>query len=178
MSESRRKLARRVRARGLRAPEARETTETTDSRATSDPAHARDTTDVRDATDTASAPVADRPTSEAERPVAPLTHHVLVCTGSACGRATGRKALKRLRRRAADLAEHGRRVQGTEVACLKLCVAGPIAVVYPDGTWYAGVTPAVMDRICDTQLIGGQPLTTHCVADHPLPLVPPPLPTP
>jgi len=43
----------------------------------------------------------------------------------------------------------------TKVDCLRICEQGPIAVVYPEGTWYRGVDETAMERIIMEHLVGG-----------------------
>jgi (2Fe-2S) ferredoxin len=49
-------------------------------------------------------------------------------------------------------------VRVNKAGCLDRCAGGPVAVVYPDETWYTYVDSNDIDEIVESHLIGGKPV--------------------
>lgn len=47
-------------------------------------------------------------------------------------------------------------VRVNQAGCLDRCEEGPVAVVYPEGTWYTYVDTADVDEIIDEHLVHGR----------------------
>ena len=109
------------------------------------------------------------PTLEQDAAVAPMINHALqrqvfVCTSKSCSANGSEAVLEAFRARLIDegLLFYKNNTEGavhcSHCGSVGFCAIGPAVLVYPDGVWYAHVTPEDVPEIVESHLKGGVPV--------------------
>lgn len=96
--------------------------------------------------------------------VAKAQKHLFVCIGPDCCKSREGEVLWDFMKDRLKFA--GVPVMRTKAGCFRICSGGPWLVVYPEGTWYGGVTPLRFERILRQHILGGEPVQEWVTAQN------------
>ena len=91
--------------------------------------------------------------------------HVLCCGGTGCTSSGSAQIIERFEQ---QIQEKGldKEVKVIRTGCFGLCEAGPVVIVYPEGTFYSRVKVEDVDEIVSEHLLKGRPVQHLVYTDH------------
>ena len=91
--------------------------------------------------------------------------HVLICGGTGCT-SSGSQELISLFEQQLKEKNLDKEIKVVRTGCFGLCAAGPVVIVYPDGTFYSRVKPENVEEIVNEHLIKGRQVQHLIYVDH------------
>ena len=91
--------------------------------------------------------------------------HVLCCGGTGCTSSGSSQIIERFEQ---QIQEKGldKEVKVIRTGCFGLCEAGPVVIIYPEGTFYSRVKVEDVDEIVSEHLLKGRPVQHLVYTDH------------
>ena len=91
--------------------------------------------------------------------------HVLCCGGTGCTSSGSAQIIARFEEKIRE-AGLDKEVKVIRTGCFGLCEAGPVVIIYPEGTFYSRVKVDDVDEIVSEHLLKGRPVQHLVYKDH------------
>ena len=91
--------------------------------------------------------------------------HVLCCGGTGCTSSGSAQIIARFEEKIKE-AGLDKEVKVIRTGCFGLCEAGPVVIIYPEGTFYSRVKVDDVDEIVSEHLLKGRPVQHLVYKDH------------